>query len=220
MKVNSAANRARLPGSLKTTSEADCSVDLRLQAATSVRALEGSAAMVALSALALSACGSSADPATPPTLAVPAVPSGLVATSGTGQVVLAWSASANATGYSIGRSTVSAGPYPSIGTSASPSFTDSCCHQWHDLLLRGFRPPMPRARMPHPRQSPGRRRQRVCRRFRRRGSWRKPPSVAPTPRFWPCKINPTVSRAGDPAVRDAGQSSVNCPMSRGCRPIT
>jgi len=125
MKVNSVANRARMPGRLEANSEADSTEDLTLPAATSVRAPDGAAPLVALSALALSACGSSADPSTPPTLSVPAVPSGLVATSGSGQVVLAWSASANATGYSIGRSTVSAGPYPSIGTSASPSFTDS-----------------------------------------------------------------------------------------------
>ena len=112
-------------GGLKAQPEADPVEGLTLQPVTALPTPGGLVPIAALSALALSACGSSADPSTPSTPSVPPVPGGLVATSGNGQVVLAWSASTNATGYAIGRSTISTGPYPSIGTSASTSFTDS-----------------------------------------------------------------------------------------------
>ena len=85
-----------------------------------------STSLLPLTTLALSACGGSGEPAMPAgTPAVPAVPEGLTATAGNGQVALAWSASPGATGYSIGRSATAAGPYTSIGTSTTTAFTDS-----------------------------------------------------------------------------------------------
>jgi hypothetical protein len=58
---------------------------------------------------------------------VPAIPTGLTATVGTGQVSVAlnWTASSGATGYNVQRSTVSGGPYTMIATNiATNSFTD------------------------------------------------------------------------------------------------
>jgi hypothetical protein len=57
-------------------------------------------------------------------IALPA-PTSLVATAGTAQVSLAWTATAGATGYSIKRSLTSGGPYTVIGVSAITSFTDT-----------------------------------------------------------------------------------------------
>jgi fibronectin type 3 domain-containing protein len=56
---------------------------------------------------------------------VPAVPSGLQASAGNAQVNLSWSASANATGYYVKRSTTSGGPYSQIAGTASTSYTDT-----------------------------------------------------------------------------------------------
>lgn len=47
-------------------------------------------------------------------VAVPAAPTGLVATGGAGEVALTWNASPTATGYTVQRSTVSGGPYTSV----------------------------------------------------------------------------------------------------------
>jgi len=55
----------------------------------------------------------------------PAAPSGLTATAGAGSVALAWGAVAGASEYHVLRSTTSGGPYSSIGTSATASFTDT-----------------------------------------------------------------------------------------------
>jgi uncharacterized protein (DUF1800 family) len=82
------------------------------------------AAVAALSTLGLAACGGGGSSAPSAPLA-PSAPSGLTATAGNNQVALAWSASTGATGYSIARGTQSAGPYASIGTSSSASFTDT-----------------------------------------------------------------------------------------------
>ncbi|MGA3343787.1 MAG: hypothetical protein ABSC76_02865 [Terracidiphilus sp.] len=54
----------------------------------------------------------------------PKVPSGLTATAGDGQAVLTWTAGTGAASYQVGRSTVSGGPYTTVGTSATTSFTD------------------------------------------------------------------------------------------------
>jgi hypothetical protein len=83
----------------------------------------GSVSLLGLSTLALAACGGgSSSPSAP---MGPSAPSGVTATPGNNQVALAWSASTGATGYSIARATASAGPYTSIGTSSSTSFTDT-----------------------------------------------------------------------------------------------
>jgi autotransporter-associated beta strand protein len=52
-------------------------------------------------------------------------PSGLVAFAGNTQVTLTWSGEAGATSYVVERSTVTGGPYTTIGTSAGPSYTDN-----------------------------------------------------------------------------------------------
>jgi len=56
---------------------------------------------------------------------VPAVPTGLSATPGDSQVVLTWSSAAGATSYKIKRSTTNGGPYTQVGTSSSPTFTNT-----------------------------------------------------------------------------------------------
>src|ERR1700722_2845346 len=56
---------------------------------------------------------------------IPAIPAGLSATGGNAQVALAWSPSANATGYSVKRSTTTGGPYTQISAPAAATFTDS-----------------------------------------------------------------------------------------------
>jgi len=81
---------------------------------------------LALSTLALAACGGGdSSPSPAPTPSSPATPSGLTATAGSGQVTLAWTASDGATGYSIGRATSSGGPFNTVGKSTSTSFTDT-----------------------------------------------------------------------------------------------
>jgi Concanavalin A-like lectin/glucanases superfamily/Domain of unknown function (DUF2341) len=58
--------------------------------------------------------------------APPSPPTGLVATSGIGQVTLGWTASSGAISYSVGRSTVSGGPYSTIATGVSTTgYTDT-----------------------------------------------------------------------------------------------
>jgi uncharacterized protein (DUF1800 family) len=85
--------------------------------------LMATAPLLALSTLALAACsGGGSSPAAPLT---PATPSGVTATPGNNQVALVWSASADATAYTISRATASTGPYKSIGTSSKASFTDT-----------------------------------------------------------------------------------------------
>jgi uncharacterized protein (DUF1800 family) len=80
------------------------------------------APILALSTLGLAACsGGSSSPAA----SAPATPGGLTATPGNNQVVLTWFASMGATQYAIGRATTSAGPFTSVGTSTTTSFTDT-----------------------------------------------------------------------------------------------
>jgi fibronectin type 3 domain-containing protein/sugar lactone lactonase YvrE len=60
------------------------------------------------------------------TAAVPAAPTGLIATAGNAQVSLSWTASADATSYNIKRSTTSGGPYTTIATGlTAASYPDS-----------------------------------------------------------------------------------------------
>jgi fibronectin type 3 domain-containing protein len=56
---------------------------------------------------------------------VPFAPISLQASAGNAQVSLSWSASANATGYYVKRSTTSGGPYTQIAGTGSTSFTDT-----------------------------------------------------------------------------------------------
>ena len=53
------------------------------------------------------------------------VPANLAAVGGNATVVLTWSASAGATGYSVKRSTTAGGPYVQRGSASAPSFSDA-----------------------------------------------------------------------------------------------
>ncbi|HEV2667638.1 MAG TPA: endo-1,4-beta-xylanase, partial [Blastocatellia bacterium] len=55
----------------------------------------------------------------------PPVPTGLVATAGNAQVQLSWNASTGATGYNVKRATNSGGPYTTIATVSTASYTDA-----------------------------------------------------------------------------------------------
>ena len=55
----------------------------------------------------------------------PVAPAGLNATAGNAQCALAWTAVSGATAYRIQRATVSGGPYATVGTSATASFTNT-----------------------------------------------------------------------------------------------
>jgi len=78
--------------------------------------------VLTLASLSLTACGGGGGETSP---SAPATPSGLTATAGSGQVTLVWTASTGATGYSIGRSSSSGGPFTAIGQTAATSFTDT-----------------------------------------------------------------------------------------------
>ena len=69
--------------------------------------------------------GNSSQVSAMPQLAVPPVPTNVVASAGNGQVGLSWSASSGATSYTVGRSTTSGGPYPTIGSPTTTSYTDT-----------------------------------------------------------------------------------------------
>ena len=58
-------------------------------------------------------------------LTVPPAPTNLVATAGNGQVGLSWSASLGATSYNVKRSTTSGGPYTTIASPTTTSYTDT-----------------------------------------------------------------------------------------------
>lgn len=58
-------------------------------------------------------------------LSAPAAPTNLAATAGNGQISLTWTASANATGYKVFRSTTSGSGYSQVGTPSATNFTDS-----------------------------------------------------------------------------------------------
>jgi fibronectin type 3 domain-containing protein len=60
-----------------------------------------------------------------PQLPAPAPPTGLTATSGNGQVVLAWTASAGAASYNIEQSLVSGGPYVTLAATGGISYTNT-----------------------------------------------------------------------------------------------
>ena len=53
------------------------------------------------------------------------VPSGMTLTPGNSKVSFSWTAIAGAASYTVKRATVSGGPYTSVGTTATASFTDS-----------------------------------------------------------------------------------------------
>ncbi|HEY0747613.1 MAG TPA: DUF1800 family protein [Steroidobacteraceae bacterium] len=81
-----------------------------------------SAPIATLSSLALAACGGGGGNS--PAATAPSTPSGLTATAGIGQVTLVWASSTGATSYTVSRAAASAGPFSSVGTATSTSFTD------------------------------------------------------------------------------------------------
>ncbi|MCA1596871.1 MAG: cellulase, partial [Chloroflexi bacterium] len=58
-------------------------------------------------------------------IAVPAAPTNLAVVSGNGSVSLTWTASTGAASYNVKRSTVSGGPYSTVGTSTNASYADN-----------------------------------------------------------------------------------------------
>ena len=60
-----------------------------------------------------------------PQAATPQPPTGLTATPGNTQVSLSWTASSGATSYNVKRSTVSGGPYTTVGSTGATSFTNT-----------------------------------------------------------------------------------------------
>jgi hypothetical protein len=60
-----------------------------------------------------------------PTAGPPPAPTGLSATPGTTQVILSWTAVSGATSYNVKRATVSGGPYTTVGSPTTTSFTDT-----------------------------------------------------------------------------------------------
>jgi len=60
-----------------------------------------------------------------PTLPPPSAPTGVGASSGSGQVVISWTASSGATSYNVKRSLVNGGPYSTIGSVSISPYVDS-----------------------------------------------------------------------------------------------
>lgn len=56
---------------------------------------------------------------------VPPAPTGLIATAGNNQVALNWNASSGATSYNVKRATVNGGPYTTLASPSTTSFTDT-----------------------------------------------------------------------------------------------
>jgi len=67
----------------------------------------------------------SATPTAGATMDPPAVPAGLTATAGNAQVALSWTASADATGYTVKRATTAGGPYTNVATVTTTSYTNT-----------------------------------------------------------------------------------------------
>ena len=63
--------------------------------------------------------------ATPALPAPPSAPTGLNATPGNAQVALTWTASTGATSYNVKRGTITGGPYTTVSSPTSASFTDT-----------------------------------------------------------------------------------------------
>jgi hypothetical protein len=80
--------------------------------------------LVMASALLLTSCGGSSGGGGQQVMP-PATPTGLAATAGNAQVSLTWNASSGATSYTVGRGTVSGGPYSTTFSTSTTSYTDT-----------------------------------------------------------------------------------------------
>ena len=69
--------------------------------------------------------GNSNQASATPTLSIPPAPTGLTASAGNAQVSLSWNASSGATSYNVKRATVSGGPYTTIASPTTTSYTDT-----------------------------------------------------------------------------------------------
>jgi fibronectin type 3 domain-containing protein len=69
--------------------------------------------------------GNSNQASATPRVSPPAAPTGLTATPGNAQVTLSWTASTGATSYNVKRATVSGGPYTTVASPTSTTFTDT-----------------------------------------------------------------------------------------------
>ncbi|MBI3722002.1 MAG: fibronectin type III domain-containing protein, partial [Fimbriimonas ginsengisoli] len=69
--------------------------------------------------------GNSNEASATPNVTIPPAPTGLKATAGNAQVALSWTASSGATSYNVKRATVSGGPYTTVGSPTTTSFTNT-----------------------------------------------------------------------------------------------
>lgn len=69
--------------------------------------------------------GNSGQVSAVPQVGLPSAPTGLTATAGNAQIALSWNASAGASSYRVKRSTTSGGPYTTVGTPTSTTFTNT-----------------------------------------------------------------------------------------------
>ncbi|AIE87663.1 protease pro-enzyme activation domain-containing protein [Fimbriimonas ginsengisoli] len=69
--------------------------------------------------------GNSNQASATPNVSLPAAPTGLTATAGNAQASLTWTASTGATSYNVKRATTSGGPYSTVGSSSTTSFTNT-----------------------------------------------------------------------------------------------
>jgi hypothetical protein len=74
---------------------------------------------------ATSAFGASGDSNKANATTIPAAPAAVTATAGVKQVALSWAASVGANGYTVLRATVSGGPYTTVGSPATTTFTNT-----------------------------------------------------------------------------------------------
>jgi fibronectin type 3 domain-containing protein len=69
--------------------------------------------------------GNSTQISATPQASAPAAPTGLTATPGNAQVALSWTASTGATSYNVKRATVSGGPYTTVASPTTTTFTNT-----------------------------------------------------------------------------------------------
>ena len=81
--------------------------------------------LLIMASLSLLSCGGSSGGGGGQKITPPATPTGLAATAGNNQVSLTWNASTGANSYTVGRGTVSGGPYSTTFPAGTTSYTDT-----------------------------------------------------------------------------------------------